>query len=91
MELPERMMMIGGIIAAFAACLIGLACAAIGAVLRQPEEDAESGEGLVATACATPAEHGFARLRSGFGPPAPAGGPVQNAPRVAGIASFLGR
>jgi hypothetical protein len=53
MEFPEHMMMIVGMIAAAAACLIGLACIAIGAVLSESEKDAVSGDGLLMTASPT--------------------------------------
>jgi len=53
MEFPEHITAIVVMAAAFAACLIGLACIAIGAVRREPERDAVSGEGLMIPASPT--------------------------------------
>jgi hypothetical protein len=40
MQFPEHIGVMVGMIAALAACIIGLACIAIGAVLTEPEKDA---------------------------------------------------
>jgi hypothetical protein len=58
MEFAEHMMVFVGIIAAFAAGLIVLACIAIGAVRSAPERNAVSGEVLRIPASSTSAGQG---------------------------------
>ncbi len=50
MEFPQHILLVVGAIAAFAGCLIALACVAIAAVLGEPRKDAVSGEILLVTA-----------------------------------------
>ena len=53
MEFPQHVLVVVGAIAAFAGCLIGLACVAIAAVLSEPRKDVVSGDALLITASPT--------------------------------------